>query len=191
MPSSEHSITGLVLAGGRGQRAGGRDKGLIAWQGRPLVEHVLARIAPQVDTVLLSCNRNVADYDKLIPQPITDLREDFQGPLAGVEAAGARVMTDYLLLAPCDTPELPFDLASRLYQQLATDTAATHGMCVPWDGEREQYLCALIRRSALTSLTAFLDAGGRAVREWYQTENYLRADFSDCAANFRNLNRLN
>lgn len=191
MPSTRSNITGLILAGGQGQRAGGRDKGLIEWQGRPLVEHVLARLRPQVDTLLLSCNRNITDYGKLVPQPVTDLRADYQGPLAGIEAAQSRVKTDYLLLAPCDTPELPTDLAYRLYQQLAADPEATHGMCVPWDGERDQYLCALIRRSALDSLTAFLDNGSRAVREWYRIENYLRADFSDCAANFRNLNRLN
>ena len=189
IPSTRQDITGLILAGGRGQRAGGRDKGLIQWQGRALVEHVVARLRPQVHTLLLSCNRNRAEYAELVPEPLADLRPDYQGPLAGVEAARDHVNSRYLLLAPCDAPELPADLAQRLVEALEADSEDSHDIAVPWDGEREQYLCALLKRSSLESLTAFLDSGERAVRAWYESRGYLRVDFSDCRDNFRNINR--
>lgn len=182
-------ITGLILAGGRGSRTGGRDKGLIPWQGKPLVAHTVARVKPQVKTLLISCNRNPQEYAKLVADPVIDLREDYQGPLAGLEAAIDRVTTDYLLLAACDVPRFPLDLGRRLYRQLNSDAGGHYNACVPWDGEREQYLCALIRRSALASLGDFLDNGGRAVRLWYRSLNYTVADCSDCATSFQNINR--
>ena len=183
------SITGLILAGGRGSRTGGRDKGLVLWRGKPLVAHTVARVRPQVKTLLISCNRNPKEYNKLVADPVIDLREDYQGPLAGLEAAIDRVTTEYLLLAACDVPELPLDLGSRLYHKLNSDASRQYNVCVPWDGEREQYLCALIRRSALASLGDFLDGGGRAVRLWYRAQHYTVVDCSDCPSSFQNINR--
>jgi len=184
------SITGLILAGGRGRRTGGRDKGLLPWRGKTLAEHTVARIRPQVKTLLISCNRNHEEYSKLAINPVGDLRDDYQGPLAGLEASIEHIATDYLLLVACDLPEVPDDLAHRLLQGLQQKSAKDINICVAWDGDREQYLCALIRHDALHSLTEFLDNGGRAVRHWYRDQGYTLADFSDCAASFKNINQL-
>jgi molybdopterin-guanine dinucleotide biosynthesis protein A len=183
-------ITGLILAGGQGRRAGGRDKGLLTWQGKTLAAHTVERVHPQVKTLLISCNRNQQEYDKLAVHTVSDLRDSYQGPLAGLESSIEHVQTDYLLLVACDLPAVPEDLGSRLFEGLQKKTSQDSNICVAWDGEREQYLCALIRRSALHSLTEFLDSGGRAVRHWYQEQGYTLADFSDCPHSFKNVNRV-
>jgi molybdopterin-guanine dinucleotide biosynthesis protein A len=182
-------ITGLILAGGKGTRAGGEDKGLIQWRGRPLAEQVAERIAPQVSRLMLSCNRNADIYRTIVSETISDQRANYQGPLAGIESAASHLQTEYLLVTACDTPNVPLDLASRLYQAI-TDASASANISVAWDGQRNQYLCALIGRNALSSLSDYLDQGGRTVREWYSGEGFVTVDFSSHSAAFENLNEL-
>ena len=88
-------ITGLILAGGAGRRVAGRDKGLIEWHGKPLVEHVADRLRPQIGQLIISCNRNVTAYRKLADKIVVDSRRDFQGPLAGLEAASSLIETPF------------------------------------------------------------------------------------------------
>ncbi|MEP1593244.1 MAG: molybdenum cofactor guanylyltransferase MobA, partial [Halieaceae bacterium] len=177
-------ITGLILAGGQGRRAGGRDKGLLPWHGKPLVAHTVERVSPQVKKLLISCNRNQQDYGNLATRTVSDLREGYQGPLAGLESAIKYIDTDYVLLVACDLPEVPEDLGGRLIQGLKENNAQDCNVCVAWDGQREQYLCALIRRKALYSLAGFLDSGGRAVKHWYSEQGYTLADFSEAENSF-------
>ncbi len=183
-------ITGLILAGGAGRRVGGRDKGLIDWQGRPLVAHVVERLGHQVGRVLISCNRNRTAYEALADGTVGDSRGDFQGPLAGLEAARGVIATPLLLVCACDTPLLPEDLARRLWEALLAPQDGPLDVCYAHDGDRDQYLCALLRSDCLASLGAYLDAGQRAVRGWYATLRWQAVDFSDRAGCFVNCNRL-
>lgn len=181
-------VTALILAGGAGRRVGGSDKGLIQWQGRPLVEHVVGRIAPQAGSVLISCNRNLLRYRK-IAACITDQRPGFPGPLAGIAVAAGAVKTEFLLLTPCDTPLLPLDLVAKLKAPLMgansnVDIAYAH------DGVREQYLCAIIRTSLLAGAENCLNQGIHAVKHWYAKEATAAVYFADQTHAFANFNRI-
>lgn len=179
-------ITGLILAGGAGRRTSGRDKGLLPRHGIPLAAQVAERLRPQVGALLISCNRNRERYRAIAPTVVSDLRAGYQGPLAGLEAASAQVITDYLAVVPCDTPELPRDLVSRLAAELERDETQ---IAYAHDGERAHYLCAVLRSYCLASLPDWLDGGGRAVRHWYQCHQCSVVDFADQAHAFANCNR--
>lgn len=178
------SVTGIILAGGRGQRMGGEDKGLVALAGRPMAAHVLAALAPQVDTILISANRNVATYEAFGYPVIRDSEADFQGPLAGMAAALKRVDTRLALFVPCDAPCLPADLAARLDAALDADTPAA---CVH-DGERLQPAHALVRRELAPALEAAVAAGERRIAHWLRQVGAASVDFSDQPEAFLNVN---
>jgi molybdopterin-guanine dinucleotide biosynthesis protein A len=184
--ANRKQISGLILAGGAGSRVQGRDKGLIEWQGSPLISHVAGRLRPQVDQLLVSCNRNGEQYAPYADSLITDLRPGFEGPLAGIEAAVGRVEGKYLIIVACDTPRLPPDLAQRLLEPLTSGKAK---ISYANDGAREQYLFAAIHSSCLSTLGTFLESGQRAVRHWYQTLPAVSVDFSDQQECFANYNQ--
>ena len=120
---SATGITGVILAGGRGSRMGGVDKGLQDLQGRPLVQWVLERLAPQVDSVLINANRNLPRYAGFGCPVLPDLIPDFAGPLAGLQAALAGAATPLVATVSCDSPLLPADLVRRLQEALAAADA--------------------------------------------------------------------
>lgn len=182
------NITALILAGGAGRRVAHRDKGLINWQGKPFVAHVSDRLATQVAEIVISCNRNFSLYSKYGARTVADTRRDFQGPLAGIEAAASVIRTELLVVVSCDTPHLPQDLVTRLIAPLLGSTAAE--ISYAFDGVRAQYLCAAMRSSCLNSLPAFLDEGQRAVKDWYARRNAVAVDFADHRASFQNYNTL-
>lgn len=171
-----------------GRRVEGRDKGLIQWQGKPLIAHVAERIRPQVCTMLISCNRNLNRYADFADQVILDRRQNFQGPLAGLEAAIPHISTSFVLLCACDTPSLPNDLMERLLAPMLAPGKETTNITFAHDGEHQQYLCALFRRDCLQNLSAYLDSGQRAVHRWYRSEGAQAVDFSDAHASFENYN---
>lgn len=184
-PDRTH-ITGVLLAGGRGTRMGGADKGWVLHGGEPLVHAVLRRFAPQVGTVLISANRSVERY-RALADVVTDADgpcplEPYPGPLAGLLAAMQRAATDYVALAPCDAPDLPTDLVARLASAIGDAAAA----CPVADG-RPQPVFALVRRSAASALAAYLRDGGRAVQRWFATLPAIEVAFDDAHA-FRNVN---
>lgn len=179
------TITGVVLAGGRGARMDGADKGLVPLAGKPLVEHVLARLAPQVSRVVINANRNVDRYAAFGHPVVLDEIGDFAGPLAGVHATLAYVTTRHVVTVPCDVPALPHDLVTRLCAALAASEAA---VAVARTGAQAQPVFALYERAAvLASLTAFLRGGGRKVEAWHATLAHVTVDFGDSVA-FRNIN---
>jgi len=187
--TSSIDITGLILAGGAGRRVGGRDKGLIDWQGKPLVAHVAERLRPQVGRLLISCNRNFTRYREFAETTAADSRRDFQGPLAGLEAASPLINSQLLVIVACDTPLLPEDLVQRLQNHLYKPEYNDARISYAHDGTRGQYLCAAIDRLCLSSLGGYLDEGHRTVRHWYQRHRCIAVDFSDQAQAFRNYNR--
>jgi molybdenum cofactor guanylyltransferase len=178
-------ITGLVLAGGRGERWGGRDKGLVEQAGRPLVAWVLDALLPQVGGLVISANRNLDTYAAYGWPVASDHLDGFQGPLAGIAAALAMVETPWVLTAPCDAPSLPHDLATRLVLALCRQGASA---AVAQVGGRIQPVHALIPVARVVGLAAYLAGGGRSVRGWLESQPLALADFSDNPGAFVNLN---
>ena len=179
------NITAVVLAGGRGRRLGGQDKGLMEFDRRPLIEHILDAITPQVKAVIINANRNQQIYADYGHPVISDDMADYQGPLAGFAAALAACDTEYIMTLPCDGPFVPADLVARLSNAL-TDNRAE--LAVAHDGQRMQPVYALIPRTLLSSLQEFLDAGDRKIDLWYALHNTALADFSDVVETFFNIN---
>ena len=178
------AITGLVLAGGRGLRLGGVDKGLQPWRGRPLVDHVLERLAPQVGAMMISANRNAADYAGRGVRVLADATDDFPGPLAGILAGLRAAATPWLAVVPCDSPRLPVDLVERL----ADGAAATGAVAQRADGRLEP-VCCLLSTTLADDLARYLAEGGRKVEGWISRHAApVRFDRPADSAAFANLN---
>ncbi|WGZ94527.1 MAG: bifunctional molybdopterin-guanine dinucleotide biosynthesis adaptor protein MobB/molybdopterin molybdotransferase MoeA [Candidatus Thiothrix putei] len=179
----------MVLAGGQGSRMGGQDKGLLVFNGRPLIEHLLEALQPQTDALLINANRNHARYQTYGYPVISDAQNTtgnaYLGPLAGIAAALQAATTPYILTVPCDAPHIAPDMAARLWQALQRDGAE---LAVAHDGERLQPIHALIPVTLLPSLQAFLAGGDRKTDLWYSQHRVAQADFSDCREMFRNIN---
>lgn len=181
-------IEGLVLCGGAGQRLGGREKGLVEFNGVPAVVLAAGILAPICNKVHISANRHLDAYTALGLGPVhRDDREGYQGPLAGLESAGSAAHGAYLLLLPCDMPRLSGEVPAKLLAPLRDDP--TLQLTYARGNGRDHFLCAALRRPALQGLTAFLDEGGRAVRHWYATLRHRAVDFdAPLNAGLRNFN---
>jgi len=176
----------LILAGGEGRRMGGLDKGLQAWLGAPLYRHVLARLQAQALApahILISANRNAAVYGTAGHPVLPDLRPDHQGPLAGIEAGLLAAQSDWLLCVACDMPQLPADLAKRLFAAIPMNGLASYATT----DEGPQPVCCLLHRDVLGSLQAALDANQGGVKRWLDTLSAGTAQFDDARA-FSNYN---
>ncbi len=178
-------ITGLVLAGGMARRMGGIDKGLVEIGGKPMIEHVLAALRPQVGRLLINANRNLDTYARYGVQVVPDAIEGYQGPLAGISSALALVETPYLLTAPCDSPLLAPDLAACLYRALVANQA---DLAVAHDGERQQPVFLLLRRELRADLQAYLAGGGRKIDRWFSQHRVAEADLRHRSDSFVNVN---
>jgi molybdopterin-guanine dinucleotide biosynthesis protein A len=165
------AITGLILAGGRGSRMGGIDKGLQNFRGLPLALQTLMRLQLQSlppQEVLINANRNLSAYESLGVQVWPDSLDDYAGPLAGFLTGLERCETPLLLTVPCDTPLFPLDLAERLYKALVDQDADLAMAAAPEaDGTvRPQPVFCLLKVDLLESLVAFTQAGGRKIDAW-------------------------
>lgn len=180
-----HTIAGLILAGGRARRMQGQDKGLIPFAGRPLIEHVLDRIRPQVDQILISANRNLEQYAEYGHTVITDVIGDYCGPLAGIHSALPTLQQSWLAVVPCDSPLLPTDLVYRLFHSAQSMNAP---LAVAHDGQRMQPVMALLHQSLLGSLHTYLEGGGRRMDTWFIQQQAVITDLSDRPEAFRNIN---
>ena len=163
-------ITGVILAGGRGSRMGGTDKGLQNFNGVPLALHTLLRLSPQVGEVMINANRNLAAYESLgVPVwPDAAGLSEFSGPLAGFLTGLERCETAYLLTVPCDTPRFSEGLVARLAEALARDDAEMAVVAAPEeDGQlRPQPVFCLMHTRLLESLVRFTASGGRKIDAW-------------------------
>ncbi|MDM8357094.1 molybdenum cofactor guanylyltransferase MobA [Pandoraea communis] len=191
-PIPRNAITGLILAGGRGQRMGGRDKGLQIFGGRPLAAHAVERLQPQVGTLLISANRNRDAYADLGAAVVSDETQDFAGPLAGMLAGLRAARTDYVLTAPCDAPYLPLDLGERLTAALnaSHSGAATPSLAAyAATAQGPHPVFALLHRSLADDLAATLAAGEHRVRAWLARHKAVQVHFGD-ERPFYNVNTL-
>jgi len=181
-----NGITGLVLAGGMGRRMDSRDKGLVEFRGKPMVAHVIERLAPQVDSLIINANRSLTEYRAFGHPVISDEVGGFAGPLAGLHAGLKGCVTPFIVTAPCDSPFLPIDLVARLYEALQEDIAE---LAVAKTGDQAQPVFALYSASLLPSLTQFLESGGRKIDAWYSTHRVVEVLFPDESA-FANINTI-
>ena len=195
IPAAE--ITGLILAGGRGLRMGGVDKGLQHFNGVPLALHTLARLSPQVGSVLINANRNLARYASFGAAVWPDAAGmgDFAGPLAGFATGLAHCPTPYLLTVPCDTPLFPADLAARLADALVQQGAdLAVAAALEADGRlRPQPVFCLLGVHLLPSLLRFTQAGGRKIDAWTAQHRVACVPFDlpgDSSRAFANANTL-
>lgn len=177
--------TGLVLAGGRATRMGGRDKGLVELADRPMAAHVVERLAPQVDHLLINANRNAEAYAALGPAVVGDTVAGFAGPLAGVLAGMRAAPGPWLATAPCDSPFVPAGLVERLRAGL---DGRTERIAVAHDGDRLQPVFMLVATGLADALEHWLAAGGRKIDAWFGEQGCVAVDFSDHPDTFLNIN---
>jgi molybdenum cofactor guanylyltransferase len=170
-------ITAVVLAGGRGSRMGGVDKGLQNFRGMPLVMHALMRLQMQegglISETMVNANRNLSAYESMGVSVWPDASlDEFAGPLAGFLTGLERCETPYLLTVPCDTPLFPLDLAQRLLEALEKENAEIAMVCAPEKNDagevrtRPQPVFCLIQSRLMESLAAFMQNGGRKIDQW-------------------------
>jgi molybdenum cofactor guanylyltransferase len=176
-------VTGIVLAGGQGRRMGGVDKGLQLLHGKPMVAHVIARLAPQVDEILINANQNPAAYAEFGHRLVPDAIGGFAGPLAGLHAGLCAASHPLVLTVPCDSPFLPADLFSRMKSALRENDLA-----IAKTGDQPHPVFALARTAVRGNLEAFLAGGGRKIDAWYASLKVIEVPFDDEADAFRNIN---
>lgn len=191
-------ITGLVLAGGRGSRMGGIDKGLQRFRGQPLAQLALQRLAPQVGPLMVNANRHLRDYEAFGVPVWPDSQADHPGPLAGFLAGLAHCRTPFLLTVPCDTPLFPLDLARRLADALSADEADI-AVASAVDASsaaprlRAQPVFCLLRATLCPGLLRYLQQGGRKVETWIASHRTVQVAFDrpgDASDAFSNVNTL-
>jgi molybdopterin-guanine dinucleotide biosynthesis protein A len=179
------NVTGIVLAGGKGSRMGGVDKGLQPLRGKPMVEWVLARLAPQVAEIIINANQNLPTYEKYGHRVVSDAIGGFAGPLAGLHAGLNAARHPLVVTVPCDSPFLPTDLVQKLSASLKSNDLA-----VAKTGTQPHPVFALMKREVRESLEAFLASGGRKIDAWYAALKVVEVSFDDEADAFRNINTL-
>lgn len=179
------SITGVILAGGQGRRMGGADKGLVEFLGKPLISHVIQRLSPQVDEILISANREMETYAAFGHPVMADAIGGFAGPLAGLHMGMTEARHPYVLTVPCDTPLLPMSLVDRLMRGLINCDA---DVAVAKTGIQAHPVFCLCRKTLLPHLEAYLQSGGRKFEDWYSTLDVVEILFNDAPQAFMNVN---
>ncbi len=181
-------ISAVLLAGGQGSRMGGVDKGLVELAGKPMAAHVLTRLAPQVDELLINANQNLERWRGFGYPVFSDDfggADSFCGPLAGLHAALVRARHPLVLSVPCDSPFLPTDLVARLARALHAGAAQ---LAVATTAGRPHPVFCLCRCELAPQLADFLATGGRKVGAWHSTLQVVEVPFDDDPAAFRNIN---
>jgi molybdopterin-guanine dinucleotide biosynthesis protein A len=182
----QKDVTAIILAGGEGRRMNGQDKGLVSWKQRRLIEYALDAIPSNIAHTLISCNRNIDQY-KIYGETVQDEDPTYKGPLAGIYASMMHTSSPFVFVLPCDSPLAPGDVYYQLADAL---NAGNADICYVHDGEREQYLFALIRTRLKSSLKEYLSRGNRQVNHWYKQHNYVEADLNGQQFAFRNCNTI-
>jgi len=185
----KEDITAIVLAGGQGSRLNHQDKGLVYWNEQPFIAHITQALAAETKHIVISCNRNHDQYKYFSDAIVSDQRENYQGPLAGLEAALSLVKTPLSLIYPCDCPIVPKQLVHKLYK-----TASKTGFACVHDGQRIQPLMSLFNTSYKQSIEGYLKTGQRSVIGWIKANNLdlpeNQVDFSEHMSGCVNVNSL-
>lgn len=184
-----NQLTLGILAGGQGLRVGGEDKGLLALNGRPLIEWTMAALQKQFGglSLLISANRNVDGYARYAPV-VTDA-PNCAGPLAGISALLERCTTEWLLTIPCDCPVLPPNFGEQL-AQFVLNAEPSQTLAVVNDGARNQNVFLLLRKSLAHNINANLEGGGAAVHPWLKAQAPSKIVFADWPSHYWNANTV-
>lgn len=195
--SAALAVTGLVLAGGRGSRMGGAEKGLLRFCGQALAQVALQRLRHQSGFALVDCainaNRQLARYSAFGVPVWPDQVGDFAGPLAGFAAGMQHCRTPWLLTVPCDVPLLPLDLLARLAQGVQSQQADLAMAAAPDAAGvlRLQPVFCLLQTALLPSLLRYIEQGGSRVQDWSRQQRCVVVPFdapTDDPNAFHNLN---
>ena len=188
------AITGLILAGGRGSRMGGVDKGLQNHQGMSLAMHAVLRLGGQVGSLMINANRNLGAYESMGVPVWPDTLADYAGPLAGFLTGLEHCETPYLVTVPCDSPNFPDDLVQRLAQALSAEDAEI-AMAASYEMEGDaprlqvQPVFCLMKSELIESLVRFTQSGQRKIDKWTAMHRCVLVPFDDGEA-FANANTL-
>lgn len=173
----------VILAGGQASRMGGNDKGLIEFNGKPLIEHVLERLGTQTQSITINANRNHDKYGHYAPV-ISDSYPDYPGPLGGIHAGLASAQTDWVGFVPCDSPFVDESVVEKFCQAVKQDS----DILVAHDGDFHQPVFTMFHKRVLPKLEAFLERGDRKIILLYKECHTEYVDFSDNPKCFVNLN---
>ncbi|MFA0567027.1 molybdenum cofactor guanylyltransferase MobA [Vibrio gallaecicus] len=173
----------VILAGGQASRMGGKDKGLVELNGRPLVQYVMDKLSTQTDSIVINANRNIERYQEFAAV-VSDSFPDYPGPLGGIHAGLQSANTDWVGFVPCDSPQINGDLVERFCSQVKEDS----DILVAHDGEFKQPVFTLFHKRVLPKLEAFLQRGDRKIILLYKDCVTEFVDFSDSPNCFVNLN---
>lgn len=183
MNSSKKKFSCIILAGGEGKRVGGRDKGLINYQGKPLIQHVIDTVATQCDDILISANRNIKDYESYGYKVISDASDHYLGPMAGIAATLAVCKNEQVLVVPCDMPFLPGNLIEKLSAGIQQSN-----LCVA-ENENHFQLVFLINKNLQPSLLHSLKNNQLRLMQWLKSQHPSVVMFSD-VKHFKNFNHI-
>lgn len=186
MNVSHNEVTAIILAGGLGRRFSGKNKGLISLAGKSLVKHVIDRLKPQTQHILINANQDLQDYQLTNLPVVQDKFENYQGPLAGILSCREQINTSLVLTVPCDAPLLPMNLLERMLTAYKKNPQTP--LCVAHDGVRLQNLFMLFNVNQFKDLEHFFKQNNRKVNDWIQAQDYTVVDFSDQRAQFFNIN---
>jgi molybdopterin-guanine dinucleotide biosynthesis protein A len=181
------TISAVILAGGLARRMDGRDKGLQSLAGQPLISHVIARLAPQIQAIAINANRHHDEYGRFGYPVFSDELPDFQGPLSGMLSGLKRATTDWVLFVPCDSPYFPINLADKLQAAVATHNAP---LAYAQDEEREHPTFCLMSVQLQAALRTYLAGGGRRLLEFMREHGGIAVSFSTEEGRFVNFNTL-
>ncbi len=179
----DQNLSVLILAGGKGTRMKGVDKGLIRVHGKYIIEYLISMAKKYSPNVFVNANRNISFYRKLECNVIEDVLKDYQGPLAGIYSSLLQVQTDYLITLPCDGP-----LISDEYFTKMLESPMTNKIKCAYCNDRLQPVYALIPKKLTGTLKEFLDNGERKIDKWYSQCGLEIVDFSDKREIFINVN---
>lgn len=176
-------LTGVILAGGQGRRMGGQDKGLVQLNGKPLYQHVLERLRPQVDIVMINANRHIDRYQLSGCRVVPDVFDDYSGPLAGIYSALRAIEGDWAAFCACDTPAVPLNFVEKLVRQRGEAPAV-------WvrSQTRDHPTLALIHREVAAPLFDYLQAGERRLMHFLRDQGGHAVQLDDDESAFRNIN---
>ncbi|MUK93359.1 molybdenum cofactor guanylyltransferase MobA [Aliivibrio fischeri] len=173
----------VILAGGQARRMGGKDKGFVLFQDKPLIEHALDTLTSQTDQIAINANRSIEEYSHYAVT-FPDQFSEYPGPLAGMHSGLVNMNSDWVGFIPCDSPNLPNNLVSLLCNAVKEDT----DIVVAHDGEYMQPVVTLMHKRIIPKIDAFLTRGDRKIILLYKECNTVFADFSDYPNAFINLN---
>jgi molybdopterin-guanine dinucleotide biosynthesis protein A len=176
-------VSCIILCGGKASRMQGKDKGLQLYHGKPLLTHVIEKLKPQVDDIIISANRNIDQYDAFGLPVCPDITRTFDGPLAGIAAATPACRHDWIMVVPCDMPDLPSDLVSKMSGHISEARLITISC------DKRTQLVFLMHRSLLDSISQYLQSGKNKVMNWVEGQKNITIDLEDRQA-FNNINTL-